>query len=206
MTAIVAREINGFGQHVDVSIMEVVAHTEWHATAAYAHDGTSRSRRGSLIDQKVLRTNDGYFGAFINWPRVKEVIGPALDDPRFATPAGRSEHTREFGDAIESWLMQRGKLEAYHEGQAKGMAWGYIATMEDLVTSDQYRAREVFRELEHPVAGKALYSRPCFRVGDLPDGPWQPAPRLGEHNTQVYGALLGLDRGDLTRLKEAGVI
>jgi crotonobetainyl-CoA:carnitine CoA-transferase CaiB-like acyl-CoA transferase len=145
-------------------------------------------------------------GAWIAWPRVKELMAPALDDERFATPAGRQEHSLAFGEAMESWLINHDKIEAYHQGQAMGIPWGHVSSMQDLLESPQYAARNVWRELDHPEVGKAPYLRPPFRLGDVPDGPWKPAPRLGEHNAQVYGEILGYDKDDIVRLRQMGVI
>jgi CoA:oxalate CoA-transferase len=33
-----------------------------------------------------------------------------------------------------------------------------------------------------------------------------PAPRLGEHNEEIYGKLLGFDHEKLDRLKKEGII
>jgi CoA:oxalate CoA-transferase len=206
MTAVMARNLRGIGQHVDVSITEMVAYTEWHATSAYAFNQTSRKRRGRLTANKVLRTKDGHMGAWTQWPSIKRLVGGALEDEKFDTLAGREEHTHEYGDAVEAWLLTRNKLDAYHEGQAAGQPWGYIATMKDLMESEQYQARSFLKEMAHPTIGKGTYATVPFRIGSVPGGPWQPAPRLGEHNPQVYGSVLGYDSADLIRLHEVGVI
>lgn len=206
MIAVMARKLRGIGQHVDVSIFEMVANMEWKGTSAYAYDGTLRKRQGRLNDGKILRTKDGFMGALGTSAALQEVIGVPKGDERFATPEARRQNTQAYGEILESWLLSQSKVEAYHQAQALNLTWGYVSDMKDLLESPQYQARSFWREIPHPTVGKGSYARLPFRVGDLPDGPWQPAPRLGEHNATVYGELLGLERGDLGRLRAAGVI
>jgi crotonobetainyl-CoA:carnitine CoA-transferase CaiB-like acyl-CoA transferase len=43
----------------------------------------------------------------------------------------------------------------------------------------------------------------------MQETPWSlrcPAPRLGQHNEEVYCGLLGLEKGDLSILSGTGVI
>jgi crotonobetainyl-CoA:carnitine CoA-transferase CaiB-like acyl-CoA transferase len=102
--------------------------------------------------------------------------------------------------------MEHDRIEAYHEGQAKGLPLGYVATIKDLVESPQYAARSFFRNVDHPVTGPTPYPRLPMRFGELPDGPWRPAPRLGEHNAAVYGEMLGYTKEDLVRLHAMEII
>jgi len=206
MTALLTREMRGAGQTVDVSILEMVAYTEWHASSYYAYNGQERRRLGRYNQWKVLRCKDGHMGVVGQFPIIKDFVGEALEDERFATPALRHEHSLEWGAALETWLSDRPKLELYHSGQAAGVPWGYIADMEDLVGSPHYRERSFFRELDHPEIGSGSYAGQPFRIGDLPSGPWAPAPRLGEHNAQVYGKLMGYGRDELARLHEMGIV
>ncbi len=80
-----------------------------------------------------------------------------------------------------------------------------VFTIPEVLAQPHLRARASFRTLEDPRAGELTYPGPPFRPGE---GEWalRPAPRLGEHNAEVFGELLGLGRRDLVRLRAAGVI
>jgi len=87
-----------------------------------------------------------------------------------------------------------------------------VLALEEALASPQMRARRYFQEVDHPLAGRWVYPGPPFRLTDGPpsDGGWGwragRAPLLGEHNEQVFGGLLNLERSDLVRLRAAGVV
>ena len=56
-----------------------------------------------------------------------------------------------------------------------------------------------------PFTGKLSYSGAPFRSEAMPWVVRRPAPLLGQHNEEVYGAV-GYTREDLTKLRERGVI
>jgi crotonobetainyl-CoA:carnitine CoA-transferase CaiB-like acyl-CoA transferase len=100
--------------------------------------------------------------------------------------------------------MEHTKREILTRGQEAGVMCGMVNTTEGLVNDPHWRAREFWIEMEHPVAGKLTYTGAPFRA----ETPWQlrrPAPLLGQHNEEVYGAL-GYSREDLVKLREEGVI
>ena len=89
---------------------------------------------------------------------------------------------------------------------------GSVLTLEEVLHSPQMRARRYFQEVDHPVAGRWTYPGPPFRLTDGSPGDdgwgWRAgrAPLLGEHNEEVFGGLLGLERSDLVRLRAASVV
>lgn len=59
--------------------------------------------------------------------------------------------------------------------------------------------------MQHPVAGGVLHAGAPVRYSVTQWAIRRPAPRLGEHNEEVLGAL-GQSPQDLAALAEAGVI
>lgn len=65
----------------------------------------------------------------------------------------------------------------------------------DRVTRDPQiaKARNMFPEIDHPVAGKMRLTNNALKFTNESADPSRPAPTLGQDNDQVYGQFLGLD-------------
>jgi crotonobetainyl-CoA:carnitine CoA-transferase CaiB-like acyl-CoA transferase len=114
-------------------------------------------------------------------------------------------YREEVGSLMQPWLCRHPKQEVYHAGQTRGLAFGYLATLAEVLESPQHRAREYFVEIDHPVVGKHKYCGAPFRPLETP---WQAvrAPLLGEHNEAIYGDGLGYPLQEMQRLRAEGVI
>jgi formyl-CoA transferase len=127
------------------------------------------------------------------------------DDPKFNTRESRREHQQELLTLISEWTATRPKAEIYHALQGLRTVAGYVATVADLYTSQQLLVREFLQCIDHPDAGTATYPGAPFTIQGAA---WQHtrAPRLGEHNSEVYCGRLGYTSEDLAYLRSAGVI
>ena len=209
MGALFHVQATGSGQRVEVSVHRAMADLmENHFVGS------------NLVGRNMVRTGnrhmnhpwgpypckDGYVAVICgppsNWPAVAEFIDPRLGDPRFATVADRVKpENRDAIDAIlRPWLMERTKEEICRLGQEHGLAFGYMATPEDVVNSAQLDFRGYFVELEHPKAGRFRSPGGPFQMVETP---WQNAmaPLLGEHNAEVLGGVLGLSRVEIARME-----
>ena len=214
MGALFHAQATGSGQRVEVSVHRAMADLmENHFVGS------------NLVGRNMVRTGnrhmnhpwgpypckDGYVavicGPPANWPVVAEFIDPRLGDPRFATVADRVKpENRDAIDAIlRPWLMERTKEEICRLGQEHGLAFGYVATPEDVINSDQLEFRGYFEELEHPGAGRFTSPGGPFQMLDTP---WKNAraPLLGEHNAEVLGGLLGFNQDDMAQMASEGTI
>jgi CoA:oxalate CoA-transferase len=209
MIALYARDVRGYGQHVDVSAMETMAVAQIHSSIQHQFGRTPTRRESPLV-----AANDGWVSPGLErgvrqdtWARVCELIGrPELqDNPAFNTPEARREHQQDLLTILATWTATRSKEEIYHLLQELRSVAGYVATVDDLFTSRQLVARQFFQAIDHPSAGKALYPGAPFRIqGDR----WRHvrAPLLGEHSVEIYGGRLGLSSADLAGLRGAGII
>ena len=87
-----------------------------------------------------------------------------------------------------------------------GGSWG-VQTPEDVVNCPHLAARGSLVTIDHPEVGPLHYPGAGFLLdGQNPVDGGRAAPRLGEHNTAVYGGELGLATDELAVLQAAGVI
>ena len=209
LLALYVRDAAGHGQHVDVSAMETITVAQIHASIAHQF-GRTPTRRASTLAQ----AQDGWMHAGLErgvredtWARVCTLMGrPELaDDPKFNTREARREHQQELLTLINEWTATRPKEEIYHTLQGLRTVAGYVATVADLRASQQLLAREFFQCIDHPDAGTATYPGAPFTIQGAA---WRHtrAPRLGEHNVEVYCDRLGYTGEDLAHLRGAGVI
>jgi CoA:oxalate CoA-transferase len=209
LLALHVRDGAGHGQQVDVSAMETITVAQIHASIAHQF-GRPPTRRASTLAQ----AQNGWVHAGLErgvredtWARVCALMGrPELaDDPKFNTREARREHQQELLTLINAWTATRSKEEIYHTLQGLRTVAGYVATVADLCTSQQLLARTFFQCIDHPDVGTATYPGAPFTIQGAA---WHHAraPRLGEHNIEVYCDRLGYTREDLAHLRGAGVI
>lgn len=220
VTAWFGVEERGYGDHVDVSIMETqISTVDLRGPALLGYQYTGRVARrmvhgaASAYPFGCYMVADGYAqigaGSSIYWPRVLKMLGypEELTNPAMGTPAGQIDpDLRGIFDAyFLPWCLERTKLEIFLAAQAVNLPCGPVNTMEDIGRDPHFEAREFFVDVQHPAMGEVKIPGPPFKMAESPWGLRRPAPLLGQHNEEVLGEL-GYSREDLVKLKETGVI
>jgi crotonobetainyl-CoA:carnitine CoA-transferase CaiB-like acyl-CoA transferase len=215
MAALLARRRTGRGQHVDVSKQECLLPMLRRDIAAYAYDGEVASRlmrSWKIAPNDIVPCKDGYvFIAAVEeaqWQRLVDLMGkPAwAADPRFRDRLGRAEHWESLKPLVETWTLERSKTEICRAAQASRIPISPVSTAADVLASPHLAAREFFVEVEHPDAGRWPYPGAPYRFAATPWRIRRRAPRLGEHNHEVYGEWLGHSGEELDALRRTGVI
>jgi crotonobetainyl-CoA:carnitine CoA-transferase CaiB-like acyl-CoA transferase len=105
----------------------------------------------------------------------------------------------------ERFIARLDKADLMDIAMSRGLLVAPVQTIGDLIESPHSAARGFFRTLEGPFGS---YMVPGDFALGAPEGfvPLRPAPCLGEHNAEVYGALAGLDAAALARLAAEGAL
>jgi crotonobetainyl-CoA:carnitine CoA-transferase CaiB-like acyl-CoA transferase len=140
---------------------------------------------------------------------LAQAIGRAdlLDRPEFATIEGRHAGRDELNEAVRAWVAQQDRFEAERLLQQAGVPAAAVLRPDiDHLENPHLLARGVLRDDGSNGIGTFRYPAPAWRFSETEPLPFQPSPRLGEHNAEVLGGLLGLDAAALTRLETSQVI
>ena len=217
MAALLRREQTGEGGHIDLSVMEAAVSTPSGLVHPYSYTGRSPHRGAGdkfVMDGMHLPTRDGEVTLTTagTGGRPMEVwaefLGePRLLDPKFATRQSRNDNWEELRDLVAPKLMQWSNEDLMRETMAKGLVIGLVQSPEQVVNSPHLASRGYFVALDHAEVGTLKYPGPGFFFdGENVMQTTRAAPRLGEHNVEIYCKQLGLTSEDLGRLRAARVI
>jgi crotonobetainyl-CoA:carnitine CoA-transferase CaiB-like acyl-CoA transferase len=204
---------DGVGRHIDVSILESVVDNIEIALIEHLHEGKLPCRKNdkhTMVPWELYPCADGEVavigGPYRHWlPAAEMFQEPRLFDAQFREAMGRIEHRDEFEPLLQPWLRLHRKEEVFHEGQARGLAFGYLADLDEALANPQHEARRFFVDVEHPVVGA---HRHCGAPFKLSETEWRSrrSPLLGEHTESVLTQRLDYHPSDVARLKSEGVI
>jgi crotonobetainyl-CoA:carnitine CoA-transferase CaiB-like acyl-CoA transferase len=165
-----------------------------------------------MYPQGVHPCKDGYIdisgSGVVFFPRTARMLGrPELKAKYGSREAQVNPELGEefYNDIYKPWLMVRTRREVWEAAQKANLLSGPIFSSRDLLEDPHYGKRKYWKEVDHPMTGKVRYPGAPYRAEKMPWDVRRPAPLLGQHNEEVYGAL-GYNREDLVKLRENGVI
>ena len=225
LAALHYRRRSGKGQYIDLSEQEAAIAVVGYALMDYAMNGRLPQRTGNRSlwyapqgcyrckpdgpsggdDHWLVLTirNDGEWQAFC------DAVGHPewAEDERFADVLGRFRHHDALDEIIESWTREQDHLEAMHLLQQAGVMAAAVLNPKQVLLDPHLQGRGYFDLVDQPAAGPRPVPRQLgARFSDFEVKPRGHAPRLGEHNREVLGGLLGLSEQELTQLQGEKVI
>jgi benzylsuccinate CoA-transferase BbsF subunit len=220
MSALHYRRRTGQGQYIDLAMAEVVMSMLPEGFADYNMNERDRGRRGNVDDIMVPHNvyrcagNDQWAAIAVNseteWQALCRTLGHPewITDPRFHAHATRKTNEAALDTLIEAWTSQRSPVEVMHTLQAASVAATPVYNTEGLCNDPQFQHRGYMVPIDHPVSGTTPAAGIPGLYSALPKEALNhaAAPRLGEHNDDILGGLLGLSSAEIARLKDAQVV
>ena len=214
--ALYAREVTGEGRHIDIGLMDCLVSLLINVGQYYLLDGQVPGPMGSqhvsVVPYQVFRTADIYIVVAVYtekfWGAFCRVLGleELIDDPRFCDNLSRSKNRDELIPILEERFRTRPGdewLKLLSEAQVPS---GPINTLDRVFSHPQILARNMIVEIDHAKVGKLRYlGNPVKTVG-MEEGPFKPAPLLGQHTDEVLRETLGYSNAQIAALRAQGAV
>ncbi|PKB75821.1 MAG: hypothetical protein BZY85_07280 [SAR202 cluster bacterium MP-SAtl-SRR3965592-G1] len=205
----------GEAQSVDVSAQTAMISTMLQGISAHAIQGRDYQRAGSLLQlgqanlPVVFDCSDGYIVLIPSGPTlvvivpwfVEDGVVPEswLGDEEWPTYHVRllqgqpvSHSAEEVLTAITKYVANYTKQHLLERGLREGVALAPVNDMRDLSGFQQLQERDYWLPAPLPNGTEARAPGLVARLSETPMSVRSWAPALGEHNSQVLNALLGM--------------
>jgi succinyl-CoA---D-citramalate CoA-transferase len=207
----------GKGDVIDAPLYgSILRILEW-TLAGYDRLGVVRGREGNRLGHSAPLDNyptaDGHFvcivaGSDANFSRLCAAMErpDLVGDPRFATLAERAAHGEEINALVAEWTAGISAEQVTARCVEHDVPVGTAYSAADIFTDPHISAREDLVAVDDPVIGPVRQQAPFPRLARHPSPVPRGAPRLGEHNREVWCDLVGLGEDELADLWARGVV
>jgi crotonobetainyl-CoA:carnitine CoA-transferase CaiB-like acyl-CoA transferase len=210
-------ETGAGGEVVDAPLYgSILRILEW-TLAGYDRLGVVRQREGNRLSHSAPLDNyptaDGFYvcivaGSDANFGRLCAAMDrPDLStDPRFATLAERAARGDEINGIVASWTSGLTAAEVTTRCVDHDVPVGTAYSAADIFDDPHMAARGDLVPVDDPVIGSVRQQAPFPRLSRHPAPAPRGAPRLGEHNREVWCDVVGLSEDELADLVSRGVV
>jgi crotonobetainyl-CoA:carnitine CoA-transferase CaiB-like acyl-CoA transferase len=186
-----ARE-QGVGDHIDLSVLEVMGMFLGRHFPAYTYKGTMESRltKNITAPSNFFPCADGQIMLIAveeaQWARLVELMGTPewTRSPQVADVQSRGKHQEYLTEHLAAWTRTWRVEDLFHACQQKRIGAAPVYTFQRIAADKHLQERRFFVEQQHPAAGKVMLPGSPYQMRE----PWwalrSPAPRLNEAQSE----------------------
>lgn len=213
LAALHERSVSGLGQTLDVCLADSgYSLTEIPITAYHgAGIEPKRGSGGSAPPSGTYPCKDGWVliaaGDQHHWHRVCNALNKPewLEDPRFSTRHARSENGAVVHRAMHDLMADLSMQEAIAHFTKHDVVAAPVNTIAQASQDPHPWERRAMAEVPDFLAGTIAVSGDFWHFGRTP-AVVGSTPKVGEHNEEVFGRLLGYSEEEISKLYEQNVI
>lgn len=214
LSAVIARHSTGLGQHVDISMQDAqISLLNYMATMyflsgelperignnhfAHVPYGTFSTANGHLI---IAILTDGFWLSLLKTLDLLE-----LDLPQYRDRESRLRYKAEIDEALNARLSTQDTDHWLPKLESVRIPCAPVYNFAEALHDPHLEARDMIIELKHPEGGATRAPGNPIKLSRDTEQRYTPAPLLGQHNEEVWGAL-GLSADELKTLAQEGII
>ena len=217
LSALWSRRRTGKGCFIDVSQLESAIMTIGEHLLGFQMNGRRAENRGNR--HPVYAPHGAYpchgedewitiaVADDAEWQR----LCAAMDMPQLTTHSeycdilARHRNHDALDALISRWTHDKPAADVMRMLQDAGVSAAPVMTGEAIFNDPQYQERGLLEFVDHPSCGPYFMPGAAWKMSKTPPGVRWHAPRLGEHNEQVFGELMGMDADTIAALEADGV-
>ena len=217
--ALFHRERTGEGQHIDISMTDVLFSLIFDESLDIYEDLGMSFQQGNRIMRfspfNAYPTQDGWLvigiGHDAMWRALCDLIGreDLGDHADWGRMDWRVEHNDQVDAVVAEWTKTRATEDAVSLLEADGIVASPVQNIDDLLNWPHLKARGMIDSVSHPTLGEL----PGLKAAGFPlkfsaaeTGYEGTAAPSGTHNAEVFRDLLGLDENEVADLSRRSVI
>ncbi|WP_053362993.1 CoA transferase [Bacillus sp. FJAT-27251] len=216
LAAYVHKLKTGKGQLVDISLADVgLPWFTWEAAAYFANKTIPQPtgwRHRVSAPYQAIKARDTYMMVGCANQRTWEKFCTHvlqrpdwLHDDRYLTNSLRHEHVEELEGEIEGITILEDAKHWIAKCEEAGVPAGPINHFGEAVNDVHYQARDMIKELDHPLIGKMKVIGSPTKFSETQAEINSPAPLLGEHSETVLQEI-GYSSDRIKRLIDKGIV
>jgi len=216
LAALFARETQGVGDFIDVSMLDGQIHMLSIMAAEYFAQGKIPERWGLehpwRVPSKTFRTKNGYITASATsntmYPAFCKVLGleHLIDDPRFQTNTDRVKNRNQIYPLLEEVLKTKTSEEWEKHFEGAGIPSGIMYTLDQVFSNPQVLERNMLQIIDHPTIGKLKMIGVPVKYRSNGSKPMTPPPMMGEHTNWILQNILEYTKDEIARMRKEKVV
>ncbi|MDP6495618.1 MAG: CaiB/BaiF CoA-transferase family protein, partial [Dehalococcoidia bacterium] len=207
----------GEGQCIDSALYEGLFRYMEDQPALYDKLGVSPERQGEehartaplgIFQSKdgkwlaITAAGDALFRRFCQVMKRTDIAEEGL----FCNQEGRGKYYKEINAIVREWVGRHTSRDVINLCEAGSVPCGPVQSMADIFTDPLFRARGNITEIEDRDLGTLKVPNVVPKFSLTPGQVGSGAPRLGEHNDEVLGGLLGYSNDKIDGLRASGAV
>ncbi len=217
LSSLIAARNGGSGQKVDIALVDSVVSAMETIIQIYLVEKRIPQRTGNryefIYPYDTFKAEDGWVVIAVGnnklWEVFCEAIGTnhLLEDQTYKDNYDRVKAHVEVKRIVEEWTGTRSVREVVDFLLSKTIPCAPLYTVKEVVEDPHIAdARQMIREVEHPVAGRIKVIGSPIHLSETPPDIYAPAPLLGEHSSGILKNILNYSDDQIDALKRGKII